>query len=134
LIPVYRGTRMEETLAIAKKRLQEHTQKKAKAEALAKAAQKIEIGRVLAVGSSVATVSINKKIISKNLLHLAQLGSVLKIVTRDSIVVAMVGSLEVAGVDDEGMHDGCIAKLNILRPHERFAFETFRHYRLNWFR
>lgn len=105
---------MEETLAIAKKRLQEHTQKKARAEALAKAAQKIEIGRVLAVGSSVATVAINKTLISKNLLHLAQLGSVLKIVTRDAIVVAMVGSLEVAGVDDEGMHDGCIAKLNIL--------------------
>lgn len=105
---------MEETLAIAKKRLQERTQKKEKAEKSAKAIQKIEIGRVLAVGSSVATISINKTIISKNLLHLAQLGSVLKIVTRDSVVVTMVGSLEVAGVDDEGLHDGCIAKLNIL--------------------
>jgi len=104
---------MTDSLAAARKQLEQHKRSKAAAAAV-KPKKQIEVGRVLAVGSSVATVSINKSIIRKNLLHLAQLGSVLKIITNNSIVVAMVSSLEVAGVDDEGMHDGCIAKLNIL--------------------
>ena len=81
---------------------------------LAKPQQSVDIGRVLSVGSAKAMVTINKKIISDNKLHLAQLGSVLKIVTHDSIVVTMVSSLEVGGIDDEGMHDGCVAQLDIL--------------------
>lgn len=102
---------MSDSLAAAKMQLEKHKRSKA---ATTKPTKKVEVGRVLAVGSSVATVTINKSIIRKNQLHLAQLGSVLKIITNNSIVVAMVSSLEVAGVDDEGMHDGCIAKLNIL--------------------
>ena len=60
---------------------------------LAKPQQSVDIGRVLSVGSAKAMVTINKKIISDNKLHLAQLGSVLKIVTHDSIVVTMVSSV-----------------------------------------
>lgn len=76
--------------------------------------KQVEIGRVMSVGSSRAMVTINKNIISKNQLHLAQLGTVLKILTSTSIVVAMVSSLDIAGVDDEGMNDGCVARLDIL--------------------
>lgn len=76
--------------------------------------KQIEIGRVMSVGSSRAMVTINKQIISKNLLHMAQLGTVLKILTSTSIVVAMVSSLDIAGVDSEGMNDGCVARLDIL--------------------
>jgi len=81
---------------------------------LSSAGKQIEIGRILAVGSSVVMVAINKSIIRKNQLDLAQLGTVLKIVTNNSIVVAMVSSLDVEGKDDEGLHDGCIATLNIM--------------------
>ncbi len=76
--------------------------------------KQIEIGRILSVGSSRAMVTINKSIIRNNQLHMAQLGTVLKIVTSYSVVVAMVSSLDIAGVDDEGMNDGCIARLDIL--------------------
>lgn len=76
--------------------------------------KQIEIGRILSVGSSRAMVEINKSIIRKNLLHMAQLGTVLKIITSESIVVAMVSSLDIAGKDEEGMNDGCIARLDIL--------------------
>ena len=80
----------------------------------AKAQKPIEVGRILSVGSSSAMVSINKTIISKNQLHLAQLGTVLCIVTHNSVVVSMVSSLKIGGTDDEGMHDGCIAQLDIM--------------------
>ena len=76
--------------------------------------KQVEIGRILSVGSSRAMVTVNKNIISKNMLHLAQLGTILKILTSNSIVVAMVSSLDIAGQDDEGMNDGCIARLDIL--------------------
>lgn len=76
--------------------------------------KQIEIGRILSVGSSRAMVTINKSIIRNNQLHMAQLGTVLKIVTSNSVVVAMVSSLDIAGKDDEGMNDGCIARLDIL--------------------
>ncbi len=81
---------------------------------IVKARKSVEIGRVLSVGSSSATVSVNKTIISKNQLHLAQLGTVLCIVTNNSVVVAMVSSLKIGGIDDEGMHDGCLARLDIM--------------------
>ena len=80
----------------------------------AKAFKQVEIGRILSVGSSRAMVEVSRQLIRKNMLHLAQLGTVLKIVTSESIVVAMVSSLDIAGKDDEGMNDGCIARLDIL--------------------
>ncbi len=76
--------------------------------------KQVEIGRILSVGSSRAMVEVSRQLIRKNQLHLAQLGTVLKIVTSESIVVAMVSSLDIAGKDDEGMSDGCIARLDIL--------------------
>ncbi|GGX59482.1 ATPase [Litorimonas cladophorae] len=80
----------------------------------AKAFKQVEIGRIRNVGSSVATISINKSIIRNNQLQLAQIGTILKIVTSKSIVVAMVGSLKIGAADDEGMSDGCLAQLNIM--------------------
>lgn len=81
----------------------------------AKPAEKpVEVGRILNVGSSRVVVTVSKRIIASNKLHLVQIGTVLKILTHNSIVVAMVSSLEVGGKDHEGMHDGCIAHLNIL--------------------
>lgn len=74
----------------------------------------IEVGRILNVGSSEAMISINKSIIRDNKLHLSQIGTMLKILTSDSIVVAMVSSLKIGATDDEGMADGCHATLNIL--------------------
>ncbi|MEE9272615.1 MAG: DUF87 domain-containing protein [Robiginitomaculum sp.] len=74
----------------------------------------VEVGRILSVGSSQVSVNLNKSIISSNRLHLAQIGTVLKIITHNSIVVAMVSSLEIGGLDNEQMHDGCIAKLSIM--------------------
>lgn len=76
--------------------------------------KQLEIGRILSVGASKAFVSINKSIIRNNLLHMAQLGTILKIATRSSIVVAMVSSLKIGSADDEGLHDGCLAHLDIL--------------------
>ena len=76
--------------------------------------KQVEIGRIRNVGSSVATISINKNVIRNNQLNLAQIGTILKIVTSKSIVVAMVGSLRIGSEDDEGMSDGCIAQLNIM--------------------
>lgn len=73
-----------------------------------------EVGRILTVGSSEVLISLNKVIIRDNKLNLAQIGTILKILTSDSIVVAMVSSLEIGATDDEGMNDGCLAKLNIL--------------------
>lgn len=73
-----------------------------------------EIGRIRNVGSSSATIAINKNIIRNNQLQLAQIGTILKIVTSKSIVVAMVGSLKIGSEDDEGMSDGCLAQLNIM--------------------
>lgn len=76
--------------------------------------KRVEIGRVLSVGSSVAMVSINKMVIRNNLLHMAQIGTILKILTNKSIVVAMVSSLRIGSEDEEGMGDGCLARLDIL--------------------
>jgi len=76
--------------------------------------KRIEIGRVLSVGSSMAMISINKSVIRNNQLHMAQLGTVLKIVTSNSIVVAMVSSLKIGAKDEEGLNDGCLARLDIL--------------------
>ena len=73
-----------------------------------------EIGRVLNVGSSVAVIQISKKLIRDNQLNSAQIGTILKILTTKSIVVAMVSSLKVGTNDEEGMSDGCVANLNIL--------------------
>ena len=81
---------------------------------VAKAYERVEIGRVLTVGSAVAVMSINKSIIRNGQLNMAQIGTILKIITTKSIVVAMVGSLRIGAADDEGMGDGCIANLNIL--------------------
>ncbi len=77
-------------------------------------AKQIEVGRIMSVGSSSADISVNKSIISNNHLHLVELGTVLKIVTNSSLVVAMVSELRVGAEDNEGMRDGCIAKLSIL--------------------
>ena len=79
-----------------------------------KAHQSVEIGRVMSVGSSMVMISINKSIIRSNKLHLAQLGTVLKIITTNSIVVAMVSSLKIGSEDEEGMNDGCLARLDIM--------------------
>ena len=73
-----------------------------------------EIGRVMNVGSSVAVIQISKSLIRNDQLNEAQIGTILKILTSKSIVVAMVSSLKVGENDDEGMSDGCIANLNIL--------------------
>ena len=76
--------------------------------------QKVEIGRVMTVGSSTIQISINKRVIVKGQLDLAQIGTILKVQTRKSIVVTMVSSLGIGAVDDEGLNDGCLAQLNIL--------------------
>lgn len=76
--------------------------------------KRVEIGRILTVGSSVAVMSINKSIIRNGQLHMAQIGTILKILTSKSIVVAMVSSLKIGATDDEGLGDGCLANLNIL--------------------
>ncbi|WP_051279021.1 ATP-binding protein [Hellea balneolensis] len=88
--------------------------KRAQVQPVSKAYKRIEIGRVLTVGSAVAVMSINKSIIRNGQLNMAQIGTILKIITTKSIVVAMVGSLRIGAADDEGMGDGCIANLNIL--------------------
>ncbi len=74
----------------------------------------VEIGRIRNVGSAMAVISINKSVIRNNQLQLAQIGTILKIVTSKSIVVAMVGSLKIGSEDSEGMSDGCLATLNIM--------------------
>lgn len=76
--------------------------------------ERLEIGRIVNVESSHASISINKRVIRDNQLYQAQIGTILKILTRDSIVVAMVSKLEIGRVDDEGLNDGCLATLNIL--------------------
>lgn len=78
------------------------------------AAQAVEIGRILSVGSSKAFVRLNDSIIRNGQMHLAQIGTILKIVTRNSLVICMVSSLKIGGADKEGMGDGCIAQVNIL--------------------
>ncbi len=80
----------------------------------ARAYKRIEIGRILNVGSSSAVISISKTVIRENKLHLASIGTILKILTSQSIVVAMVSSLKIGNVDDEGLNDGCLATLNIM--------------------
>jgi len=79
-----------------------------------KAYKQVEIGRVLTVGSSVAVMSINKSIIRNGQLNMAQIGTILKIMTSKSIVIAMVSSLRIGATDDEGLGDGCLADLNIM--------------------
>jgi len=76
--------------------------------------KRTEIGRVISVGSSMAMITINKVIIRNNQLHMAQLGTVLKIVTSNSIVVAMVSSLKIGSQDNDGINDGCLARLDIM--------------------
>ena len=83
-------------------------------EPIQQAYKRVEIGRILTVGSSVAVMSINKSIIRNGQLHMAQIGTILKILTSKSIVVAMVSSLRIGATDDEGLGDGCLANLNIL--------------------
>lgn len=87
---------------------------RAQVQPIAPAYKQVEIGRILTVGSSVAVMSINKSIIRNGQLHMAQIGTILKIVTSKSIVVAMVSSLKIGATDDEGLGDGCLANLNIL--------------------
>lgn len=87
---------------------------RAQVQPIAPAYKQVEIGRILTVGSSVAVMSINKSIIRNGQLHMAQIGTILKIVTSKSIVVAMVSSLKIGATDDEGLGDGCLAHLNIL--------------------
>jgi len=84
------------------------------AKAPSAAFKQVEVGRVLSVGSSVAMVQISKKLIRDGKLRLVELGTVLKIVTSNSIVVTMVSSLKIGAQDGEGMSDGCIARLDIL--------------------
>lgn len=79
-----------------------------------RASAQIEIGRIVTVGSSEAVISVNKSIIRKGQLNLAQIGTTLKILTKDSIVVAMVSSLEIETRDQDGLSDGCLARLSIL--------------------
>jgi DNA helicase HerA-like ATPase len=74
----------------------------------------IEVGRILTVGSASAIISINKSVIRNNLLHHTQIGTILKILTANSIVVAMVSALKIGAVDEDGLNDGCLATLNIL--------------------
>ena len=87
---------------------------RAQVQPIAQAYKRVEIGRILTVGSSVAVMSINKSIIRNGQLHMSQIGTILKILTSKSIVVAMVSSLRIGATDDEGMGDGCLANLNIL--------------------
>ncbi len=76
--------------------------------------KKTEIGRIMTVGSSTAVMSINKSIIRAGQLTMAQIGTILKIMTSRSVVVAMVSALKIGNTDEEGMNDGCLATLNIL--------------------
>lgn len=76
--------------------------------------QAIEVGRIMNVGSSVAVMQISKSLIRNNELNLVQIGTILKVVTSKSTVVAMVSSLKVGVSDNEGMAESCIANLNIL--------------------
>ena len=76
--------------------------------------KQVEVGRVLSVGSSTAMVQISPKLIREGKLRLVELGTVLKIVTSNSIVVTMCSSLKIGDQDGEGMSDGCIARLDIL--------------------
>ena len=76
--------------------------------------QRVEIGRILTVGSSMAMVSLSKTLIRNGQLSMAQLGTILKIITTESVVVAMVSSLQIGSPDDEGLGDGCLARLDIL--------------------
>lgn len=89
-------------------------QKQTPIQNVAKPYKQVEIGRILSVAADKAIVSVNKTVIRNNQLHMVQLGTILKIVTRDSIVVAMVSSLKIGKADDEGLSDGCIAQLDIL--------------------
>ena len=84
----------------------------------------VEIGRVISVESSKITISVSKSLIRDNKLKEAQIGTILKIVTHESLVVAMVTSLSVESVDDEGMSDGCVATLRIMG--ELFTNHTTR--------
>lgn len=76
--------------------------------------KQIEIGRIMTVAADKAVIAVSKMVIRNNQLYLVQLGTILKIVTRDSIVVAMVSSLQVGAADAEGLSDGCMAQLDIL--------------------
>ena len=76
--------------------------------------KQVEVGRILSVGSSSALVQISQKVIREGKMRLVELGTVLKIVTDNSIVVAMVSSLQIGAQDGEGMSDGCIATVNIM--------------------
>ncbi len=76
--------------------------------------KRIEVGRVLTVGSSMAMVSLSKTLIRNGQLFMAQLGTILKIMTSESVVVAMVSSLQIGSSDEEGFGDGCLARLDIL--------------------
>ena len=75
----------------------------------APAQQQVEIGRIKVINASAATISINSSIVQKKQMHLIQIGTILKIVTSKSIVVAMVGSLK---IDDDNMSS--FAQLNIM--------------------
>lgn len=72
--------------------------------------QTVEIGRVHNVSSSVAVIEINQSLVDNNQLYLAQIGTILKIATRNSLVIVMVSSLKLGARNNEG----CIASLNIL--------------------
>lgn len=84
----------------------------------------VEVGRVISVESSKITISVSKSLIRNNQLKAAQIGTILKIITHESLVVAMVTSLSIESVDDEGMSDGCVATLRIMG--ELFTNHTTR--------
>ena len=79
-----------------------------------KQTSQVEIGRVITVGSARVEIAVNQSVIRNNRLNLAQIGSILKIITAKSLVVTMVSALKVGRIDEEGANDGCIATLNIL--------------------
>lgn len=80
----------------------------------ARLTSQIEVGRVTTVGSARVEISVNNSVIRNNRLNLAQIGSILKIITAKSLVITMVSALKVGRIDEEGANDGCIATLNIL--------------------
>ena len=88
--------------------------KRRQVQPVAKPYKPVEVGRILTVGSSVVVISLNKSIIRNNQLHMAQIGTILKVMTSNSIVVAMVSSLKIGAADEDGLSDGCLATLNIL--------------------
>ena len=49
--------------------------------------KQVEIGRIRNVGSSVATIAINNSVIRNNQLYLAQIGTILKIISKSACAI-----------------------------------------------